>query len=175
MPRMRPEFNRYKYNLNLEIMKKLILTFIIIAISTASYSQKINIEKTFGGYKFTQNGKNLRLSELVNTMKSDEQSYSLAKSAKSNYVLSQIIGGAGGFMVGWPLGTAISGGKPNWTIAGIGAGLIVISIPITSSANKKMKKAVNRYNSSINSTSYNFQPNFSIVSNRFGVGLAIIF
>lgn len=156
-------------------MRKIILTLIIVVVSTASYSQKINMEKTFGGYKFTQNGKNLGLSELVNTMKNDEQSYSLAKSAKSNYVLSQIIGGAGGFMVGWPLGTAIAGGEPNWTIAGIGAGLIIVSIPITSSANKKMKKAVNRYNSSITSTSYTFRPSYCIVSNGKGIGLSITF
>ena len=156
-------------------MNKLILTFIVVVISTASYSQKINMETSFGGYKFTQNGETLKLSEVVNIMKSDNNAYELAKSAKSNYVLSQIMGGVGGFMVGWPLGTAIAGGKPNWILAGVGAGIIVVSIPITSSANKKMRKAINLYNSGISSTSYNFRPSFSFISNVNGIGLSISF
>jgi len=156
-------------------MKKAILTFIIVVLTTAGFSQKINIEKTFGGYKFTQNGKNIKFSQLDNIMKSDAQAYALAKSAKSSYMLAQIIGGVGGFMVGWPLGTAIGGGKPNWTLAGIGAGLIVVSIPISSSANKKMKKAVNKYNASLTETSYHFKPSFYIVSNTNGIGLSINF
>ena len=52
-------------------------------------------------------------------------------------------------MIGWPIGTAIGGGKPNWVLAGIGAGLIVIDIPLVKSAEKKLKKAVDTYNSGL--------------------------
>lgn len=30
-----------------------------------------------------------------------------------------ILSYAGGFMIGWPIGTAIGGGKPAWALAGI--------------------------------------------------------
>ncbi len=67
--------------------------------------------------------------QLVKTMEPNEQAYKEIKAAQSTYTLAIIVGGVGGFMVGWPLGTALSGGEPNWIFAGIGAGLIVISIP----------------------------------------------
>ncbi len=108
-------------------------------------------------------------------MKNDQEAYALAKSAKSNYIASQVVGGIGGFVVGWNLGTAIGGGKPNWTIAGMGAALIIVSIPITSNSIKKMKKAVDHYNSSLTSTVYHFRPTYSIVSNGNGIGLSMSF
>ena len=158
-------------------MKKMLLTLtIIIASITISNAQKISIEKTFGGLKFTQKGKNLTMNELVSTMKSNPNSYKLIKSAKSNNIFAQIIGGIGGGLIGYPIGTAIGGGKPNWTLAGIGAGLVGISIPISSNVNKKAKEAVEIYNSSLNSTtSTNFNPTFNIITNGNGIGLSINF
>ncbi len=35
-----------------------------------------------------------------------------------------------------PIETALGNGKANWTLAGIGAGLATISIPISAKANK---------------------------------------
>lgn len=158
-------------------MKKVLLTLTIIIVSiTISNAQKISIEKTFGGLKFTQNGKNLTMNELVSTMQSTPKSYKLIKSAKSNNLLAQVIGGVGGGLIGFPIGTAIGGGKPNWTLAGIGAGLVGISIPISSNVKKKVKKAVEIYNSSLNfTTSNNFNPNFKIIANRNGIGLSMNF
>ena len=37
--------------------------------------------------------------------------------------------------VGHSIGTAIGGGDPEWALAGVGAGLIAVAIPISSSAN----------------------------------------
>jgi len=45
--------------------------------------------------------------QLVNTMKINEQAYMQIKSAQSTYTMAMILSYAGGFMVGWPLGTAI--------------------------------------------------------------------
>ncbi len=158
-------------------MKKAVLTLtIIIASITISNAQKISIEKTFGGLKFTQNGKNLTMNELVSVMKSNPDSYKLIKSAKSNNLLAQVIGGVGGGLIGYPIGTVVGGGKPNWTLAGIGAGLVGISITIYSNVKKKAKKAVEIYNSNLNSTtSTNFNPNFKILANSNGIGLSMNF
>lgn len=82
-----------------------------------------------------------------------------------------ILGYAGGFMIGWPLGTAIGGGEPNWALAGIGAGLVVLSIPLSSSAKKKTIKAIELYNQGlvpkkeIETMSFQFQG----TSNGFGL------
>ncbi len=157
-------------------MKKIILTLSIIFFGFVnSNSQTITAKKVFGGYKFTQNGKMLKMADVVSALKSNEVAYKLARSAKSNLVISQLLGGAGGFMVGLPLGAAIGGGKANWTVAGIGAGLIIIAIPVSSGANKKMKKAVEIYNAELEQTSYRFKPEFKIISNRYGIGLTMNF
>ena len=102
----------------------------------------ISIKQVFGGYQFYQGEQRLNMNQLVNTMKPNEQAYKQIKSAQSTYTLASIVGFAGGAMVGWPLGAAMGGGEPNWSMAGIGAELIVVSIPISQSFNKKAKEAV---------------------------------
>lgn len=53
----------------------------------------------------------------------------------SNYNAAQVIGFAGGFLVGRPLGTALAGGDANRGLAAGGA-LILCSIPLTVSFKK---------------------------------------
>ena len=60
-----------------------------------------------------------------------------------------ILSYAGGFMIGWPIGTAIGGGKPAWALAGIGGGLVAVAIPLSISSNKKMETAVRQYNAGL--------------------------
>jgi hypothetical protein len=121
----------------------IIMTLLTFACSI-TYGQvstdSISIKKVFGGYQFYQGDKRLNMNQLVKAMEPNEQAYKEIKSAQSTYTLSTIVGFAGGFMVGWPLGAAVSGGEPNWTMAGIGAGLIVVSIPITQSFKKRQNK-----------------------------------
>lgn len=158
-------------------MKKtiLILTF-LFAVMTLCVGQQIEMKKVFGGYKFTQNGKKLTMGNLVKTMETNQQAFELVKKAQSNNTLASIIGFAGGGLIGWPIGTAVGGGDANWTLAGIGAGLIAVGIPISSSANKKVKQAVELYNSSLNSTAYyKFKPEVEIIANGNGVGLTMSF
>ena len=69
------------------------------------------------------------------------------KIAKSKYDTGTIFGFAGGFLIGWPIGTAVTGGDPEWVLVGVGAGLILVSIPFSISYNKHAKSAVIRYNS----------------------------
>lgn len=158
-------------------MKKTILTLtIVLSALTFCNAQKIEIEKVFGGYKYSQNGNFMTMRDLVKTMASNQQAFQLIKKAQSSNTLASIIGSLGGGLVGFPIGTAIGGGDANWTLAGIGAGLVAISIPISSKANKNAKSAVELYNTSLNSTSYNeFKPKFKISANGTGIGLCITF
>ena len=156
-------------------MKKSIL-ILMLALTSMSFSQKIEKHKTLFKYEFIQNGYSLCFGEVVNALNNNAEAYQLAKSAKSNYVLSQIISGAGGFLIGWPLGTALAGGKPNWTLAGIGAGLVVVSIPIEISSDKKINKALEIYNAEFSETSMrNFKPSYRFIANNNGIGIAMNF
>ena len=96
------------------------------------------------------------------------------KSAKGNSGFATVLGYAGGFLIGYPIGTAIGGGKPNWMLAAVGCGLIVIDIPIVSSANKKVRKAVNAYNHE-ETTSRIEKYDIRLGMNQNGMGLAFRF
>lgn len=106
----------------------------------------IAIEKKFGGYRFSKDGKSLTLNQLSNALESNPEAYQEIQAAKSSYTAAIVISYAGGFLVGWPIGTALGGGEPNWTLAGIGAGLIAVSIPISQGFNKRAKQAVDTFN-----------------------------
>ncbi|MEQ8702267.1 MAG: hypothetical protein RIC19_00015 [Phaeodactylibacter sp.] len=109
-------------------------------------SDTIAIQKTFGGYQFYQDGKALTLSKLSYTLKSNSQAYQELQAAKTSYAAAVVVSCAGGFLVGWPIGTAFGEGEPNWTLAGIGAGMIAISFPINKGFKKRAKQAVDIYN-----------------------------
>ena len=158
-------------------MKNIILSLIFTLVTmTFCNAQKIKMEKVFGGYSYTQNEKPMTMKDLVKTMESNQQAFDLIKKAQSNNTLASIIGFAGGGLIGWPIGTAIGGGDANWTLAGIGAGLVAIAIPISSSANKKAKQAVELYNSALMTTSfYEFKSEFKAIANTNGFGISVTF
>lgn len=98
------------------------------------------------GTSFVQNGKKLSPKQMLNLMDVNPAAYKEMEAAKLNNDWATAFGFAGGFLIGWPLGTAIGGGEPNWTLAGIGAGLVVVSIPFSTAYKKHALKAVDMYN-----------------------------
>ena len=98
------------------------------------------------GYRYLQNGEILGMSDLVNRMEDNAEASRLIKKARGNYVLATILGASGGFLIGWPLGTVLAGGEPQWYLAGIGVGLVGLSIPISIRLNKQVQGAIHLYN-----------------------------
>lgn len=161
-------------------MKKYLLFFILIVLSiSASYAQSasdsITAKKVFGGYQFIQDEHPLTVKQLMVSLENNQEAYQIIKSAKGAYDLSNILAGAGGFCIGYPLGTAMGGGEPNWTMAGIGAGLVLIAIPISISFNKRALKAVNIYNQDFRETSFWEDKELKLSLTGNGVGLKLIF
>ena len=60
-------------------------------------------------------------------------------------------------------------------MAGIGAGLIVVSIPITQSLNKKEKKAVEKYNGGLQTSSFWDKNELKLSLTGNGIGLTLNF
>lgn len=161
-------------------MKRIAIIMTLLTVSLAftfgqTVTDSISMKKVLGGYLFYQGEKRLNMNQLVNAVKPNEQAYKQIKSAQSTYTLATIIGFAGGFMVGWPIGTSIGGGEPNWTMAGIGAGLMVVSIPISQNFNKQAKQAVDTYNGGLQTSSFwnKSELRFSMTGN--GIGLTLRF
>lgn len=161
-------------------MKKIAIILALLAINmTFAFGQTatdpILAKKVFGGYQYSQGGQILSMNQLVNTMKPNEQAYQLVKSGQTTQTVAMVFSAAGGFMIGWPLGAAIAGGEPNWVMAGIGAGLVVVSIPISQSANKKIKQAVDVYNGGLQTSSFWDKNELKFAMTGNGIGLTLTF
>jgi ABC-type antimicrobial peptide transport system permease subunit len=158
------------------ILTSLLLLFVLTSVSYAqSSSDSITIKKIFGGYKFLQNNQPLTIKQLGETMKSNPEASKLFQQAKPNATAATLFGIAGGFMVGWPVGTAIGGGKPSWELAGIGAGLIAISIPFSAGFNKNAKAAVAAFNQGNRTSTLQKRTEFQLALAATSVGLTIKF
>jgi hypothetical protein len=169
-------------------MKKLLLLATVFITSTAppiraqniertasNPSDTIRIEKKSGGNRFFQNNQELKIKQLQEVLKTNESAYKSIKSAKSSNTFATILGSAGGFLIGWPLGTAIGGGKPNWALVGVGAGLVGVSFPLAHSAKKKVRAAIVDYNSTINSNVSTNSKELTFSTTASGLGLTLKF
>jgi hypothetical protein len=154
-------------------MKKFIfaslLLFSFLSISGQDKPDSIVVKKMLGTV-FQQNGRPLTPRQLLDITKTNQEAYSEMKIAKNNYDVGYVFGFAGGFLIGWPLGTAIAGGDANWTLAAIGLGIVAISIPFDVAYTKHAKHAVSIYNSGLK-YSYLTKPTLKIgmTCNRIGI------
>jgi len=106
----------------------------------------IEIIKAGGGYKYKFNDQVLTLNSFEEVVQDNLTATEYFKKAKGTSGFTSVLGYAGGFLIGYPVGTALGGGKPNWTLAAVGCGLVAIAIPIASSADKNILKAARAYN-----------------------------
>lgn len=122
-----------------------VFTFFVIEVFAQQKIDTIAMRQSLG-VTFQMHGRMLKPRQLLSHTKPYDEAYALMRKAKTNYDVASVFSFAGGFLIGWPIGTAIGGGEPNWTLAGIGAGLVVISIPFSSAYGKHAKHAVRIYN-----------------------------
>ncbi|MEH0157737.1 hypothetical protein V6R21_26850 [Limibacter armeniacum] len=88
----------------------------------------------------------LTMRDVENILKTDKQAYEEFMLAKSNYITSAIIAGIGAGMVGWQIGAAFGNQHPNWTVVGVGTGIVLSSLLFEKAFSKHAKKAVEYYN-----------------------------
>lgn len=161
-------------------MKKLLLftglLFLGPIIFAQSVGDSIKVENSFfGGYLYTQGGELLSFYELDDLVKSNPLAYKQMRKAQSEYTVATVVSFAGGLLIGYPLGTALGGGEPNWSIAGVGVVLTIIAIPIESSAHRKANQAIDLYNQGLNSSSARVKKELKLALNGNGFGLVFRF
>lgn len=155
-------------------MKNLIIVHAFLLLSGHSFSQTNNQPLTFKsgflGWQFKRGEEKLKPGEVADILKVNPKAARIFSSGRSNYTISTILGTVGGFMLGYTLGSMLGSDKPNWTVGGIGGGLIVASLPISISATNKVKKAIELYNEG-SKTGYINRPAWQLIfnGNKFGV------
>lgn len=122
-------------------------------VACAQDSEPLTYEKVFGGYTYYQGKRVLNMNSMMSLMQKNPEAYNMLRKGKTQSDLATVMGFAGGFAFGWPVGTWIGGGDPNWTLAAVGAGIFLVSIPIQINANKKILRSVKMYNEDLTTTS----------------------
>ncbi|MDZ7604274.1 MAG: hypothetical protein U5K79_01520 [Cyclobacteriaceae bacterium] len=138
-----------------------------------SPSDSIYYSRNFWGTKFFQDNYRINFNQLPGLVGSDMEAANLMRQARANKTGAAVISGIGGFLLGWQIGTWIVGGEPNWVVAGVGEGLILVSIPFSSKANKLAIQAVDIHNQKL--SAYRNRPEFSLGFAQGGMGLRIHF
>ena len=157
-------------------MKRTFITLIGLLFLNISFGQEIKMGMDLFGYKFEQNNRRLSWKELISETELNIEANLLIKKAKSQNTISSILAITGGGLIGVPIGQSTTNRKPNWILAYIGGGIVIIGIPISIKATKNVKEGIDLYNSSLNSTPfYEFKPEFEIIANENGVGLSMNF
>lgn len=153
----------------------LLLLFVLSVFQLSAQSRPDSISMKKGlSPQFMQNGMRIMPRDLVKITKSNPEATAEMKKANSNNTIASILGSTGGFLIGWPLGTALGGGEPNWSMAGVGAGILAVSIPFSTAFTRHAKNAINIYNSSPKATG--MKPlDFKLQSTGNGVALKLTF
>ncbi len=98
---------------------------------------------------YVQRGQNLSMGGLLYITKDNPAAFAEMKKAQNRYTLSFLSGCIGGACVGYPVGTALGGGIPNWNIAFAGAAFIGMSIAFEHSFNVHATRGARLHNSSL--------------------------
>lgn len=157
-------------------MKKfLLLILFVIGVSSLS-AQTVNdtismVKRDNGRVAYMKGGIPLLPIQLEDVMYDYPESMSYLQKAKANQVFGIIFAGVGGYLIGYPIGTAIGGGEPNWSMAAIGVGVAAIAFVFDGASKANVKNAVESYNRSVKEK--NAQLSFGFTTS--GIGLRIHF
>ena len=127
-------------------MKKVCL-FLLFFVSLSVYGQEpIEYKEIFLGYEFYRAGQTIDINTMKSIMSGDPEAYPVIKSAKALYATGNVLSFIGGGFIGWPVGTALGGGEPEWGLAIIGAGIVAVALPVAYAGSQKAKEAADIYN-----------------------------
>lgn len=162
-------------------MKKKISLVSLLMLSVFSFAQsEMSIKNVpFSGSAIFMDGNKISLNKAKEIAKNNEGIVKKINAAQTNRTLGGIIGLPGAFAFGWTVGTSLGGSnnaiKPNWTVGGIGAAMMVVGTIMQFKGEKQLKEAVSDYNATLNKTTSLIHPEFYIVSAENGIGLAMRF
>lgn len=158
-------------------MRNIFYLMIACLAFNSSAAQQIDMKMNLLGYKFVQDGKQLKWKELETATAGNREAFELVRKANAHRKLSGIAAFIGGLLIGIPIGQQNANlVEPNWTLAYIGGGISAIGVPFSFSAFNKVNRGVDTYNLGLKSASrYALDLEIKTICNRNGIGLAIQF
>jgi hypothetical protein len=152
-------------------MKKIIL-LLAIAFTTTTFSQEITLQKG----RYYVNDKQISTRDTKSMLASNPEALKLFKKGKNRESFGGLLIGLGGAMIAVD---GIKGLVSDLSFPGpatyIGAGALVLSIPILIGKNKKMTEGIEMYNKGLKNTGFNNDLELHVISNQNGYGLQLRF
>lgn len=156
-------------------MKSKILLFAFLLFSAVSFSQQLTLKS--GGKIYDSNNQKLSNSAVKELLASQPELLEQYKQGRTK-------ASVGGFLLGFGIGilaadlvTGLTQDKAYpTTLTYVGLVSTLISIPVIIGHSKKIKKAIDGYNESlqINKTGFNFEK-INVITNQNGIGMRISF
>lgn len=113
----------------------------------AQNEKKLTLSKDFWGYKYFEGGNAISKQQAMRLLESNPEAIKLFKQGNGNLVPAGILGFAGGFMIGWPIGQSLGGKKdPQWGLAAGGLALVIVGGVLEKSFQTKANQAFDLYN-----------------------------
>ncbi len=167
-------------------MKKTLLLIGLVSLTSFSAQaqqtqnptseEEIEMKLNFLGYRFYKDGERLTWKELANETKSVENANFLIKRAKSQNTIANVLAFTSGALLGVVLAQEMNDRDPNWELAYASGGLLIVGFHLSFRAFNNVNKGVDTYNLSVApKSSYRFEPEFHMVNNQNGFGLALRF
>lgn len=104
-----------------------------------------------GFHSYQQDGKRVDRDSMLDTLQQTPAAQDDADRAKVWGIAGSVASAVGGLLIGWPIGDALSDSEedPNWTLAYVGGGVMVVGIGLSVLADSYLSKAVDSYNGSL--------------------------
>lgn len=140
-----------------------------------SMSDQITVKEKNLTTEYYLEGRLLTAKQLKLELSKVPEADGLFHRSKTHQTVSIIAGGAGGFLLGYELVGVLSGNDVNWSVIGIGAGLMAVSIPFSIRSKVLLKESIYAYNQSPGRRSSSVLKLKVWVSVSNGAGLTLTF
>jgi hypothetical protein len=152
-------------------MKKILL-LVALLLSILSFSQEIKIERG----KYFVNGTQISTRDTKQMLSNNPEALKMFKSGLTKESVGGFLIGFGGALVITDLvvGLVSDVSYPSFGTY-IGAGALLVSIPIIIGKNKKMRQGIEMYKIGQKNTGFNENLELTVISNQNGYGVQIRF
>jgi hypothetical protein len=130
----------------LSMLKPRLIFALFVLVSSEVLSQPLQMHKTLGGAHFMRDTVYLSHRHVSEILSVDPQASEEFKVAIKNYRIGGILGFSGAILLAVPVVTALSGGEPEWLMAGGGGVLLLASIPFSRTFKARSETAIRIFN-----------------------------
>jgi hypothetical protein len=132
--------------------------------------------KVFLGYRYTYRAMPVSgWADFEAIMKDNADATSRLRTARTRGGIASVLGGVGGFLIGWPIGQAlVSRGSADWWLAAAGGGVVLVGGLFQVSSGRQLKEGVDLYNEGIGAGEVaSFDVELVVVPGGLGVRLRL--